>query len=81
MPHWRLALLLSVGRKNSSYPTSLASLEEASEHLVTLHQLNVPATLSLSLLSTNAIENAMRNYRGQAAKVTQWLPAANQISR
>ncbi len=60
---------------------ALASLEEAGEHLVTLHQLDVPATLNLSLLSTNAIENVMRNYRGQTTKVTRWLPATNQLSR
>lgn len=59
----------------------LASLDEAGEQLTTLHRLNVPATLHVSLLSTNAIENVMRNYRGQTAKVTRWEPATNQISR
>lgn len=60
---------------------ALASLEEAGEHLVTLHQLDVPATLNLSLLSTNPIENVMRNYRTQTAKVNHWQSATNQISR
>lgn len=59
----------------------LASLDEAGDQLITLHRLNVPATLHVSLLSTNAIENVMRNYRGQTAKVTRWEPATNQISR
>jgi transposase-like protein len=59
----------------------LASLEEAGDQLIALHRLNVPATLHVSLLSTNAIENVMRNYRGQTAKVTRWQPATNQISR
>jgi putative transposase len=59
----------------------LASLDEAGAQLIALHQLNVPATLHLSLLSTNAIENVMRNYRGQTAKVTRWQPATDQISR
>lgn len=59
----------------------LASLEEAGDQLIALHRLNVPATLHVSLLSTNAIENVMRNYRGQTAKVTRWHPATDQISR
>jgi transposase-like protein len=61
--------------------TALASLDEAAESLITLHLLNVPATLHLSLLSTNAIENVMRNYRGQTAKVTRWRAETDQISR
>ena len=59
----------------------LASLDEAGDQLIALHRLNVPATLNVSLLSTNAIENVMRNYRGQTAKVTRWQPATDQISR
>jgi transposase-like protein len=57
------------------------SLEEAGDDLITLHKLNVPATLNLSLLSTNAIENVMRNYRGQTARVSRWRLETNQISR
>jgi putative transposase len=57
------------------------SLAEAGEDLITLHKLNVPATLNLSLLSTNAIENVMRNYRSQTAKVARWRMETNQISR
>ena len=58
-----------------------ASLAEAGEELITLHKLNVPATLHASLLSTNAIENVMRNYRAQTAKVSKWRLETNQISR
>ena len=57
------------------------SLDEAGEALITLHKLNVPATLNVSLLSTNAIENVMRNYRGQTARVARWRLETNQISR
>lgn len=60
---------------------ALVSLDEAADQLITLHQLDVPATLHTSLLSTNAIENVMRNYRGQTAKVTRWQPASDQVSR
>lgn len=58
-----------------------ASLDEAGETLLTLHKLNVPATLNRSLLSTNAIENVMRNYRGQTARVSHWSLETNQLSR
>jgi len=57
------------------------SLDEAGDALITLHKLNVPATLHVSLLSTNAIENVMRNYRSQTAKVSRWRLETNQISR
>ncbi len=60
---------------------ALASLDEAGEALITLHKLNVPATLHASLLSTNAIENVMRNYRDQTAKVSRWRLETNQLSR
>lgn len=58
-----------------------ASLDEAGEALITLHKLNVPATLNGTLLSTNAIENVMRNYRGQTARVARWRLETNQLSR
>lgn len=57
------------------------SLDEAGDNLITLHLLNVPATLHVSLLSTNPIENVMRNYRGQTAKVARWRLETNQVSR
>ena len=58
-----------------------ASLDEAGEALITLHKLNVPATLNGTLLSTNAIENVMRNYRGHTARVARWRLETNQLSR
>lgn len=67
-----------IATRNAS---ALISLDEAADQLITLHQLDVPATLHASLLSTNAIENVMRNYRGQTAKVTRWQPASDQVSR
>ena len=71
-------LRLFVAGRNAA---GLASLDEAGDQLIALHRLNAPATLHVSLLSTNAIENVMRNYRGQTAKVTRWQPATDQISR
>ena len=60
---------------------ALASLEEAGESLIALHLLEVPATLHVSLLSTNLIENALRNYRRQTERVTRWNPKTNQAER
>ena len=45
---------------------ALASLDKAAESLITLHLLNVPATLHLSLLFTNVIENLMRTTRDRS---------------
>jgi len=60
---------------------ALASLEEAGENLIALHLLEVPATLNVSLLSTNVIENALRNYRRQTERVCRWNPKTNQVER
>jgi hypothetical protein len=57
-----LAALRSFLASRSAAAT--ASLDEAAESLITLHLLNVPSSLNRPLLSTNAIENVMRNYRG-----------------
>lgn len=60
---------------------ALLSLEEAGERLIALQMLDVPATLNVSLLSTNLIENAIHNYRRQTRRVTRWNPASNQVDR
>jgi len=65
----------------ASNAAALISLDEAGEQLIALHRLDLACTLHGSLLSTNAIENLMRNYRGQTAKVTCWQPASDQISQ
>jgi len=60
---------------------ALASLEESGERLIALQLLNVPATLNVSLLSTNLIENALLNYRRQTGRVTRWNPKSDQLER
>lgn len=60
---------------------ALASFEESGERLIALQLLDVPATLNVSLLSTNLIENAIHNYRRQTGRVTRWNPKTNQIER
>jgi len=56
------------------------SLHEAGEELLTLHRLNVPATLNVNLLSTNAIENSFRNVRARTGRVTRWRAETKQAS-
>ena len=60
---------------------AVTSLEEAGEDLIALHLLDVPATLNVSLLSTNAIENAIHNYRRQTQRVKRWQPQTDQVER
>jgi putative transposase len=60
---------------------ALASLKEAGDELIALHLLEVPNTLHRSLLSTNAIENSIRNIRGKIGRVTRWRPETDQPCR
>jgi hypothetical protein len=45
------------------------------------HRLNVPATLNVTFLSTNHIENVMRNARGLIGKVCRWSPKTDHLTR
>ncbi len=60
---------------------ALESLYEAGEELIALHRLNVPATLHVSLLSTNLIENSFRNTRRKLGRVTRFRAETDQASR
>ncbi|GAG22097.1 unnamed protein product, partial [marine sediment metagenome] len=60
---------------------ALASLHEAGYDLIGLFELDVPATLQKSLLSTNAIENAFRNVRRKLGRVTRFRAETDQASR
>jgi len=60
---------------------AFASLEEAGEDLIALQLLEVPNTLHRNLLSTNIIENAIRNIRGKIGRVTRWRQETDQARR
>ncbi len=60
---------------------ALESFLEAGDELITLHCLNVPATLHVSLLSTNLIENSFRNVRRKLGRVTRFRAETDQASR
>lgn len=67
-----------LGDKNAA---ALDSLHEAGNDLIALHCLNVPATLHVSLLSTNLIENSFRNTRRKLGRVTRFRAETDQASR
>ncbi len=58
-----------------------ASLEEAGSELLVLHRLNVSNELSISLLSTNCIENVFKNLRRHIGRVSRWLENTTQGDR
>lgn len=58
-----------------------ASLEEAGSELLVLHRLNVSNELSISLLSTNCIENVFKNLRRHIGRVSRWRENTTQGDR
>ncbi len=60
---------------------ALASLEEAGEDIIALHLIDAPATLNVSLLSTNFIENSFRNVRAKTGRVKRWRSETDQAER
>ena len=67
-----------VGERNAA---ALESLREAGDELLALHRLGVPATLNVSFLSTNLIENPFRNARRKMERVTRWQAQTDMPSR
>ena len=57
------------------------SLESRKDGILSFHRLNVPATLNVTFLSTNHIENVMRNSRGMIGKVCRWNAQTDQLTR
>ena len=60
---------------------ALASLDEAGEDIIALHLIDAPATLNVSLLSTNFIENSFRNVRAKIGRVKRWRAETDQAER
>jgi len=60
---------------------AVQSLDEAGDSLIALHLLDAPSTLNVNLLSTNCIENAMRNCRARTGRVSRWRPQTDQADR
>lgn len=56
-------------------------LEKRRDGILAFHRLEVPSTLNVTFLSTNNIENVMRNTRGTIGRVCRWNPKTDQLSR
>ena len=65
----------------SKNANALQSLEEAGEDIIALHLVDAPASLNVSLLSTNFIENAFRNVRAKIGRVKRWRAETDQAER
>ncbi len=50
----------------------LKTLKNAREEMLAIHSLGAPDTMNKTLLSTNCIENSIRNMRGVLGRVTKW---------
>jgi transposase-like protein len=57
------------------------ALEARRDVILAFHRLNVPATLNVTFLSTNHIENVMGNARGTIGRVCRWHDETNQVAR
>jgi putative transposase len=64
--------------KNSS---ARDSLHESGLDLITVHLLDVPATLNSSLTNTNMIENVIHNFRRTSSRVCRWQAQTDQAAR
>ena len=60
---------------------ALASLEEAGEELLAVHELGAPSTLNTTLLNTNCIENPFRNVRAKIRRVSRWRTDTDMASK
>ena len=57
------------------------SLESRKDGILSFHRHNVSAMLNVMFLSTNHIENVMRNSSGMIDKVCRWNPKTDQLTR
>ena len=67
-----------VSERNAAAALNLRAREDA---LLSFHRLDVPATLNTTFLSTNLIENTMRNWREASGNVKRWNEKEDMISR
>ena len=65
-------------RKNAA---ARQSLHEAGLDMIRVHLLDTPSTLHVSFLSTNMVENTIRNFRYCSERVNRWRAATDQAAR
>jgi putative transposase len=57
------------------------ALADRRDEILCLHRLEVPATLNLTFLSTNCIENVIRNWREHTSNIKRWSVKSDMIER
>lgn len=62
-------------------PAASEALSAKRDGILAFHRLNVPATLNVTFLSTNHIENVIRNTRGMIGRVCRWQAHNDQLER
>ena len=71
-------LLEFVSERNAA---AALALKERRGAMLAFHRLDVPATLNITFLSTNLIENVIRNWRKQSGNVKRWNEKNDMVSR
>lgn len=71
-------LLDFVSERNAA---AALTLNERKDNLLAFHRLNVPSTLNVTFLSTNLIENVLRNWREATGNVKRWNEKEDMIPR
>jgi len=71
-------LLDFVSERNAAASLAFRDRKEA---LLAFHRLDVPSTLNITFLSTNLIENVLRNWREATGNVKRWNEKEDMVSR
>jgi hypothetical protein len=71
-------LLDFVSERNAA---AALALENRKDALLAFHRLDVPSTLNVTFLSTNLIENVLRNWREATGNVKRWNEKEDMIPR
>jgi transposase-like protein len=71
-------LLDYVSERNAAAALALQNRKDA---LLAFHRLDVPSTLNITFLSTNLIENVLRNWREATGNVKRWNEKEDMVPR
>lgn len=71
-------LLDFVSERNAAAALALRNRQDA---LLAFHRLDVPSTLNITFLSTNLIENVLRNWREATGNVKRWNEKEDMVPR
>jgi len=71
-------LLDFVSERNAA---AALAFEKRKDALLAFHRLDVPSTLNITFLSTNLIENTLRNWREATGNVKRWNEKEDMIPR